>query len=131
MEKTNRQNQKIQKSKSCFLHLTSYFLLKKGQTFVEYTIVIGVVILIIFAMGPMMKRGIQSLIKTVADEIGIQRNADQRLDGGSYLASSEGSTNSTVDKQIGGTSGTTVYFFNDTTVTTSRAVVEGFNPPAP
>ncbi len=97
----------------------------KAQTILEYTIVIGVVILIMFAMGPMMKRGIQSLIKTVADEVGIQQNADQRFDAGSYLSRSDASATSTVDKQISDNLGTTVYFYNDTIVTTSTAVVEG------
>ena len=103
---------------------------RKAQTILEYTIVMGVIVVIMFAMGPMIKRGIQSLIKTVADEIGIQRNADQRFDESGHLVSSDVSTNSTVDKVTSGLSGTTVYSYNDTTGTISATVVDlGFTPP--
>lgn len=106
-------------------------LSRKAQTILEYTIVMGVIVVIMFAMGPMIRRGIQSLIKTVADEIGIQRNADQRFDDSGHLVSSGISTNATVDKVTseGGT-GTTVYSYNDTTGTISATVVDlGFTPP--
>lgn len=49
----------------------------KGQTLLEYTLLIGVVMLIFFAMSPMIKRSAQGVIKTVADQIGEQVNADQ------------------------------------------------------
>jgi len=49
----------------------------QGQTFVEYTIVIGMIIVIVFAMGPMIKRATQGMIKLTADQIGIQKAGDQ------------------------------------------------------
>ena len=123
MEKTNRQNKKIQKSKFCFLHLTSYFLLKKGQSILEYTILLGVIVLVMFAMGPMLKRGTQSLIKVVADQVGVQQNAEQKFDDTGYLESSYAATSGFTDKQTRDLVGTITYFFNDETVTTSNALI--------
>lgn len=58
--------------------------LSVAQTFVEYTILLGVVIMIMLAMSPMLKRGSQGLVKTVADQIGNQQGADQAAEYG-YL----------------------------------------------
>ena len=43
---------------------------RKGQSILEYTIVLGVIVIVMSAMGPMIKRGTQSLIKVVADQVG-------------------------------------------------------------
>ncbi len=51
--------------------------MKKGQTILEYMILLGIVVLAIFYMGPAFKRGLQSLIKVTADQIGNQSQADQ------------------------------------------------------
>lgn len=49
----------------------------EAQTMIEYTIVIGIIIVVMFAMTPLIKRGTQGIIKVVADQIGNQQNADQ------------------------------------------------------
>ena len=57
-----------------------------AQTFVEYTILLGIVVTVLLAMSPMLKRGSQGLVKTVADQIGNQQAADQEAKYG-YLES--------------------------------------------
>ena len=96
---------------------------RKGQSFLEYAMVIGVIVLIMFAIGPMMKRGIQSLIKAVADEVGTQQNAEQRFDERGHLEASYGSTRASIDKQMQDLSGMTVYTYNDVTGTESAASI--------
>ena len=48
-----------------------------GQSLIEYSLLIGVVVVVFFTMGPFIRRGIQGVIKTMADQIGEQRNGDQ------------------------------------------------------
>lgn len=46
----------------------------------EYVLVLGVVLMVLFAMNPMIKRGSQSMIKLMADQIGNQVNGEQSFD---------------------------------------------------
>src|SRR3989338_9576767 len=63
MEKASTQNKKIPKSKSCFLHLTSYFLLNKAQAVMgEYVLVFFLAIGMATAMTIYFKRGVQARI---------------------------------------------------------------------
>jgi hypothetical protein len=43
----------------------------------EYFLLIGIVLLVVSFMGVDFKRGLQSVIKVTADQIGNQANADQ------------------------------------------------------
>lgn len=97
--------------------------MKKGQSILEYTILLGAVVLIMFAMGPMIKRGTQSLIKVVADQVGTQQNAEQTFDERGHLESSFTSTRGSADKQTMDLLGTTTYVFDDATTTTSNALI--------
>ena len=49
----------------------------QGQTILEYTMVVTILTLVFFYMGTGIKRGVQSLVKVTADQIGNQQNADQ------------------------------------------------------
>ena len=53
--------------------------MKSGQTIVEYTFLIGIVIAIVVAMSPMVKRSSQAMVKVVADEVGLQRESEQGM----------------------------------------------------
>jgi predicted PurR-regulated permease PerM len=121
--KVNRRDKKFQKAKSYLLPLTSYFLLKKGQTILEYTIVLGVIIIVMFSMGPMIKRGLQSLIKVVADQVGVQNDADQRFDEAGHMVASYVDTRGSMDKQTQDIAGRTRYIYDDFTTTSSNALV--------
>ena len=50
---------------------------RHGQTFIEYTILIGVLVTVLIAMTPMMRRGIQGMVKIMADQVGNQEGAEQ------------------------------------------------------
>ena len=45
---------------------------KKAQTLVEYSLILGIVAAALFAMQPYFKRGIQGILKVVADDMGPQ-----------------------------------------------------------
>lgn len=60
---------------------------KRAQTFLEYIAVITVITAIMIAMSTMVKRGVQGMVKAVADQIGNQQNADQRGGKDGYLVS--------------------------------------------
>jgi len=51
--------------------------LRRGQTVLEYTIIVGIVAMMLSYMGTSIKRGAQSLIKVTADQIGNQQNSEQ------------------------------------------------------
>lgn len=60
---------------------------KKAQTFLEYIAVITVITAIMIVMSTMVKRGVQGMVKAVADQIGVQENSDQQGGRGGYLVS--------------------------------------------
>ena len=62
----------------------------RAQTMVEYIVLIGIVTVAVFYMGPLFKRGIQSVVKVTADQIGNQQNADQEVVVRNYDAPVEG-----------------------------------------
>lgn len=100
----------------------------KGQSILEYTILLGVIVLVMFAVGPMIKRGTQSLIKVVADQVGVQQNAEQKFDDGGYLQNASTAARGSMDKQIFDTAGMMTYVFNDVSTTVSNAVSDyGFS----
>ena len=48
-----------------------------GQTVLEYVVLTVIVTMVLVFMGTDIKRGIQSAVKTTADQLGTQANADQ------------------------------------------------------
>ena len=97
--------------------------MKKGQAILEYALILGVIVLIMFTMGPMLKRGTQSLIKLVADQVGVQNNAEQRFDESGHLEASYTATRGFMDKQAQDFVGTTSYIFDDSTTTQTGALM--------
>ena len=116
----------MNKRKFSILPFTIYHLPltnKKAQSILEYTILLGVIVIVMFAMGPMLKRGLQSLIKVVADQVGVQQNAEQKFDDTGHLEAAYISTRGSMDKQTHDFIGTTSYIFNDLTTTQSNALI--------
>ena len=82
----------------------------------EYTIILGVVITITLAFTSMVKRGTQGMIKTVADQIGYQKNAEQDFNKETgYMSESFQPTDVDSKKYIkeGRLQGTTDIFYDD------------------
>jgi len=52
-------------------------LSRRGQSVVEYTIIVGIITVVLYYMGTGIKRGVQTLVKVTADQVGNQQNADQ------------------------------------------------------
>jgi len=52
-------------------------LRRHGQTIIEYTIIVGIITVVLYYMGTGIKRGVQSMVKVTADQVGVQNNADQ------------------------------------------------------
>ena len=77
-------------------------MLKKphsAQILLEHVLLIGVVLLALIAMGPMMRRTLQSVIKITADEIGAQKDSDQDFNSDrGYLV--ESNTQTTYSRKI-------------------------------
>ncbi len=58
--------------------LIKYCQNSNGQTVVEYSLLIGIVIAVLLTLTPMVKRSTQGVVKIVADEVGYQNNAEQK-----------------------------------------------------
>jgi len=59
-----------------------------GQTFIEYTLLLSIVIMGLVMLNPIMRRTTQSLVRLVADQIGNQRQSDQTGGESGYMLSS-------------------------------------------
>ena len=74
-----------------------------GQTLLEYIILIGIIVTVLVAMSPYLKRGIQSVIRVTADQLQFQNEAEQSLAegvGSSYLMNSFTTSNTYTDKLV-------------------------------
>lgn len=63
--------------------------IKRAQTFLEYVLLISVVTAIMIAMSTMLRRSVQGMVKVVADQVGIQNQADQEDGKRGYLKKME------------------------------------------
>src|SRR3989338_8001209 len=95
---------------------------QKAQVFLEYTIIISVVILVLTAMSTLIKRGTQGMIKVVADQIGDQVNSEQQFNEG-YLDSSYTTVRSLTHKVTEEFIGNTYYTYVDSITTNSLSVM--------
>ena len=75
---------------------------RRGQTLLEYTILIGIITVVLYYMGTSIKRGVQSLVKVTADQVGNQQNADQDFNDNQqgYMQASNSATQESRNKQI-------------------------------
>jgi hypothetical protein len=96
-----------------------------AQSLLEYILIVGIASLIFVAIGPMMKRGIQSIVKVTADQLSPQNEAQQQpkiTDG--YLVesfstiklNSETTTLEAPNRII-------TYLFDDTTETNQESLI--------
>ena len=74
---------------------------RRGQTILEYTIIVGIVTVVLFYMGTGIKRGVQSLVKVTADQVGNQQNSDQDFNDTrqGYMEASNSATQEIKNKQ--------------------------------
>ncbi len=71
---------------------------ESAQTFLEYSLLIGIVVAVLMAMTPMLRRSTQAMIKVVSDQVGDQINAEQ--EGGDQGQLTSAKTITRVDRQI-------------------------------
>ena len=119
----------------------------KAQTLLEYLILIGIVTVVLFAMYHAVKRGIQSVIKITADQIGNQQRADQKepflsnaaivnalgepVAVSGYLVEAYTATRASNQKEVQelGESNEVGYFYEERVSTNSNSLTNlGFNP---
>ena len=50
-----------------------------AQSLLEYLMILGVVIAVLVAFGPLFKRGIQAVVRLTADQLQTQANAEQKV----------------------------------------------------
>ncbi len=98
----------------------------KGQALVEFTIVLGLVVAVIFAVSPMIRRTLQSMIKTTADQIGVQQDAEQvayeDINDGFFIGSNV-ITDVSSDKTEDDVLGVITYGYDDAITTNSIAEI--------
>ena len=91
---------------------------QRAQSITEYILLVGIITLALFTMMQTVKRGTQSMIKTAADQIGVQSNSDQsfsREQG--YLNFQNTVTSSDRQKQVIDHVGVMNYILNESETT--------------
>lgn len=64
---------------------------------VEYIIIIGIAVTVLYVMAPAFKRGVQSVIRGTADQLSMQENAEQDFTtGASFINSTTTAQNAQV-----------------------------------
>lgn len=101
----------------------------KGQSIIEYIIILGVIIVALYAMGPYLKRGVQSVIKGTADQLAFQKNSDQDFSpDSSHMESSASMTNAQNQRTVEGLNGRTSTTVNESTNTITETTTSmGFS----
>lgn len=67
-----------------------------AQSLMEYTIVISIITAVLVAMNTFLRRGVQGMVKLMADEIGNQQEAEQDFsEDAGHLESSDSFTKAT------------------------------------
>ncbi len=100
----------------------------RGQTMLEYTIILGLIVTALMVMSPMFKRSIQGMVKVVADQIGVKKNSDQSFDEETgHMDRSYSASRSTMGKQTTQVLNTISYTYGDTAgIATNTVLNLGF-----
>ncbi len=113
---------------------------RRGQSILEYTIIVGIVTVVLYYMGTGIKRGVQSLVKVTADQVGNQQNADQDFNDTQqgYMEASNSVTQESRNKQVteagwipasGNAAYVTNTAFNESSYTMTNTITNGgFSP---
>lgn len=100
---------------------------KRAQSTAEYVLMAGVVIAVFVAMQTYVKRGIQGVVKTAADEMGKQADSEEDADYGQRVTSANTTTgSSSYNAQVSaGGSQTAAFSSTSKTSGTSTAIQYG------
>jgi uncharacterized protein (UPF0333 family) len=90
----------------------------KGQLLAEYAIYVGIIVIVVIAMSPMIRRASQGMIRMTADQIGTQENSDlsahaQEEDG--YLIKSVTNVYASTNTLLEEVTGDIIYTYDDET----------------
>lgn len=96
---------------------------KNGQTILEYSVLLGIVVVVMITMSPLVKRAIQSMVKLTADQIGNQVNSEQITDEETgFLEFSSAKVESVSNRQINEVFGDITYNFQEETKTKEESL---------
>ena len=88
-----------------------------AQIMVEYSLVIGLVIVMLIAMLPIVTRMTQAMLKVVVDQVGNQANSDQEFGESGHLVSEYASTRGNTNKYLDHQADVITYRYDDRTAT--------------
>lgn len=100
---------------------------RRGQSILEYTIIVSILVVVLYYMSTGIKRGVQSLVKVTADQVGSQQNADQDFNdvSGGYLVQSN-----TVEQDSRNKLRTEGGYINNVTLVPAYVTYTGYNDSA-
>lgn len=94
----------------------------RGQSVVEYIIIIGIAIMALYAMAPALRRGVQTVVKATADQLAPQSASDQDFSSdSSHLDRSVMNVNTAVSRNRQETLYSVRTASSETTATTTNA----------
>ncbi len=102
---------------------------QRGQSMMEYIAMVGIIMVVLVTMGTMIRRGTQGILRTVADQVGRQEDAEQKFDEQGHLMSATTITRTRMDQERKEDFGAINYIVDDRVeIQTITTVNAGFNP---
>ena len=95
----------------------------RAQTLLEYVTLLGLVVVVLVTMTTYVRRGVQGMVKAVADQVGVQKNSDQTFDETGHLISSYAASSASIDKQTKDFLGVTTYTYGDVTSAQTNVLI--------
>jgi Flp pilus assembly pilin Flp len=102
-----------------------------AQIMVEYTLVIGLVVVMLIAMLPMLNRMSQAMIKVAVDQVGNQVNGDQEFGEDGHLVHEYASTRADTHKILDHQADRISFHYNDTVGRESHSLMNLGTIPGP
>lgn len=93
---------------------------KEGQSFLEYTLLLGIIVVLLLSMMPLMRRSIQGMVKAVSDQVGSQVNADSGEDEEARLIYANTYTQYYEDTILGERAGNIIYTYDPLRIRSER-----------
>jgi len=94
---------------------------KTGQSLAEYTIVASLIAVVLATMGPGFRRSVQQVIKSVADVVGFQKDAEQASDlNAGFINAQNSNTRTSTSGSTSETQGQ--YVFDETESTNAQSI---------
>ncbi len=94
-----------------------------AQSILEYSLVLGLVAMVLSTMGPLIQRSLKGMIMLTADQIGLQANSDQKFQDNAAMVGTNSFVNVSIKKDSYERVGIFTYEYEDSSYMTSSSLI--------